>query len=235
MFIWLGGTILLFIENLHSGYGDFKVIQNVSFRVERGQAAGIIGPNGHGKSSLLKTLCGLLRTNSGRIFFKEEDVTHLGAAAMAERGLVYVAEDRRLFLDMSVHENLMLGAYLPRGHKLRAQNLELVHMLFPRIAERRDQRAGSLSGGEAQMLAMARGLMSAPDFLALDEPSLGLSPKLTATLMEAIVQINRTGITVLLVEQSLDLIRPHLGQVWAIEEGELKPATNTALPEIMEA
>lgn len=226
---------MLSIDSLHSGYGDFKVIQDVSFQVEKGQAVGIVGPNGHGKSTLLKTLCGLLRAQSGRITFNGEDITGLSAAAIAGRGLVYVAEDRRLFNDMSVHENLMLGAYLPQAQKKRARNLELVHALFPRLAERRSQRAGSLSGGEAQMLAMARGLMSAPDFLALDEPSLGLSPKLTETLMQAVVQINRAGISILLVEQNLDLVRAHLGAVWAIEEGELIPESATKQPEAMEA
>lgn len=226
---------MLSIESLNSGYGDFKVIQNVSLRMERGQAAGILGPNGHGKSTFLKTVCGLLRPDSGKVEFKGEDVTGLGAAAMASRGLVYVAEDRRLFNDMTVHENLMLGAYLPRAQKVRSRNLEFVHALFPRLAERRSQRAGSLSGGEAQMLAMARGLMSAPDCIALDEPSLGLSPKLTATLMDAVVEINRTGITVLLVEQSLDLIRPHLSKVWRIEEGALKRENPAAILQDMEA
>ncbi|MFU8776042.1 MAG: ABC transporter ATP-binding protein [Roseovarius sp.] len=212
---------MLFIESLHSGYGDFKVIQDVSFRIERGQAAGIVGPNGHGKSTLLKTICGLLRPTRGRVIFGDEDITGLGAASIAARGLVYVAEDRRLFHDMSVYENLRLGAYLPKAQKYQSRNLEFVYSLFPRLAERWNQRAGSLSGGEAQMLAMGRGLMSAPVFMALDEPSLGLSPKLTASLMDAIVEISQTGIDVLLVEQNLDLIRPHLGPIWSIEEGEL--------------
>jgi branched-chain amino acid transport system ATP-binding protein len=226
---------LLSIETLHSGYGDFKVIQGISLDVKKGQAVGIVGPNGHGKSTFLKTVCGLLRPDRGKVVFNGEDVTGLGAATIAGRGLVYVAEDRRLFNDMSVYENLMLGAYLPRAQKLRNRNLDFVHALFPRLAERRNQRAGTLSGGEAQMLAMARGLMSAPDCLALDEPSLGLSPKLTATLMNAVVEINRTGITVLLVEQSLDLIRPHLSQVWQIEEGALRIESPANLPENVEA
>lgn len=226
---------MLRIESLHSGYGDFKVIQGVSLSVEKGQAAGIVGPNGHGKSTFLKTVCGLLRPDRGKVIFNGEDVTGLSAAAIAGRGLIYVAEDRRLFDDMSVHENLMLGAYLPRAQKLRSRNLDFVHALFPRLAERRNQRASTLSGGEAQMLAMARGLMSAPDCLALDEPSLGLSPKLTATLMDAVVEINRTGITVLLVEQSLDLIRPHLGQVWLIQEGALRIEDPASTLESMEA
>lgn len=212
---------MLFIDSLHSGYGDFKVIQDVSFRIERGQAAGIVGPNGHGKSTLLKTICGLLKPTRGRVIFSDEDITGLGAASIAARGLVYVAEDRRLFHDMSVYENLRLGAYLPKAQKYQSRNLEFVYSLFPRLAERWNQRAGSLSGGEAQMLAMGRGLMSAPVFMALDEPSLGLSPKLTASLMDAIVEISQMGIDLLLVEQNLDLIRPHLGPIWSIEEGEL--------------
>jgi branched-chain amino acid transport system ATP-binding protein len=215
--------VLLFIESLHSGYGDFKVIQNVTFRVNQGQAVGIVGPNGHGKSTLLKTICGLLKPSSGKVFFEDHEITGMDAADIVSRGLVYVAEDRRLFNDMSVQENLMLGAFLTRAKKHRARNFELVHELFPRLAERRNQRAGSLSGGEAQMLAMGRGLMTAPAFLALDEPSLGLSPKLTVSLMEAVVKINRAGIGVLLVEQSLDLIRPYLDAIWSIEEGELTP------------
>jgi branched-chain amino acid transport system ATP-binding protein len=210
---------LLRVEDIHVSYGDFRVIHGVSLEVSAGDAVGVVGPNGHGKSTLLKAICGLTPTRAGKILFKGKDVTTLDAPNLVERGLVYVAEDRRLFGDMSVEENLALGAYLPRARAKRRQTLELVFGLYPRLAERKRQLARTLSGGEAQMLALGRGLMTAPDCLAIDEPSLGLAPKLIETLMATIGEINRAGVTILLVEQNLALVQPLMRRTYQLEEG----------------
>lgn len=214
---------MLRVESIHAGYGDFRVLHGVALEVGQGQAVGVVGPNGHGKSTLLKAVCGLLPVSQGRVFFAGEDITALDAQQRVERGLAYVAEDRRLFGDMSVLENLQLGAYLPRARRLRKQNLERVFTLYPRLAERRDQLARTLSGGEAQMLALGRGLMSAATCLAIDEPSLGLAPKLIESLLLTIAEINREGTTVLLVEQNLALIAPLMQRAYGLEEGYLNP------------
>jgi branched-chain amino acid transport system ATP-binding protein len=210
---------LLQVEELHAGYGDFRVLHGVSLEVGKGELVGVVGPNGHGKSTLLKAVCGLERIRSGRVRFKGEDVTMLAAPQLVERGLTYVAEDRRLFGDMTVQENLLLGAYLSRARARRKQNLELVFSLYPRLAERTRQLARTLSGGEAQMLALGRGLMTAADCLAIDEPSLGLAPILVESLMRTICEINRAGVTIFLVEQNLALVQPIVSRVYQLEEG----------------
>ena len=204
---------MLRVESIHAGYGDFRVLHGVSLDVGQGQAVGVVGPNG---------------------------ITALDAQQRVERGLAYVAEDRRLFGDMSVLENLQLGAYLPRARRLRKQNLERVFALYPRLAERRDQLARTLSGGEAQMLALGRGLMSAATCLAIDEPSLGLAPKLIESLLLTIAEINREGTTVLLVEQNLALIAPLMQRAYGLEEGhlsciELGAASNSLINSAQEA
>ncbi|WP_447588486.1 ABC transporter ATP-binding protein [Aquipseudomonas campi] len=221
---------MLKVESIHVGYGDFRVLHGVSLEVEQQQAVGIVGPNGHGKSTLLKAVCGLLPVKSGKIWFQGEDITRLDAQQRVERGLAYVAEDRRLFGDMSVLENLQLGAYLPRARALRKQNLDHVFDLYPRLAERRGQLARTLSGGEAQMLALGRGLMSAATCLAIDEPSLGLAPKLIETLLSTITTINGSGMTVVLVEQNLTLIEPLMSRAYALEEGNIEELARPAAP-----
>lgn len=223
---------MLKVESIHVGYGDFRVLHGVSLEVEKQQAVGIVGPNGHGKSTLLKAVCGLLPVKSGKIWFQGEDITRLDAQQRVERGLAYVAEDRRLFGDMSVLENLLLGAYLPRARALRKQNLDHVFDLYPRLAERRGQLARTLSGGEAHMLALGRGLMSAATCLAIDEPSLGLAPKLIETLLSTITTINGSGMTVILVEQNLALIEPLMSRAYALEEGNIE---ELARPEALRA
>lgn len=203
------------------GYGDFHVLHGVSLNVPDGSAVGVVGQNGHGKSTLLQALCGVIPIRSGKVWFKDEDVTGLDAPERVERGLTYIAEDRRLFGDMSVVENLLLGAYLPRCRKSRFARLEQVFALYPRLAERKHQLARTLSGGEAQMLALGRGLMTGADCLAIDEPSLGLSPKLTQTLMKTIEDINKAGVTVVIVEQSLSLIQHAMTSIYNLSEGHM--------------
>ena len=212
---------MLSVDGMDVSYGDFHVLHQISFDVDDGCAVGIVGQNGHGKSTLLQALCGLIPARGGKIVFKGEDITSMDAARRVDRGLAYIAEDRRLFGDMSVLENLLLGAYLPRSRRLRAQRLERVFALYPRLHERKHQLARTLSGGEAQMLALGRGLMTGADCLAIDEPSLGLSPKLTQTLMNTIAEINQSGVTIVLVEQSLSLIRHAMKSVYSLTEGHM--------------
>lgn len=212
------------VRDLEVFYGDFHVLHGVSLRVETGRITGIVGANGHGKSTLLKTICGLVPARSGTILFEGERIDRLRAPDLVARGLVHVAEVRHLFPQMTVRENLMLGAYLPRGRAAARRNLERVYGLYPRLRERDRQRAGTLSGGEAQMLALGRGLMSEAVFLAIDEPSLGLAPGLTETMLDTIQAINAQGTTVLLVEQSLSLIADRVHVVHEIEEGRIAGA-----------
>lgn len=210
---------MLEIDNIHVFYNDFHVLHSVSLKVREGEAVGLVGANGHGKSTLLKAICGLIPVRSGNILFDGENINKLGTPALVERGMVYVAEERHLFPDMSVLENLMLGAYLPQAQKEKDRNLELVFELYPRLNERRDQRANTLSGGEAQMLALGRGLMSAARFMAIDEPSLGLAPNLVSDMLGTIKRVNEMGISVLLVEQNLAQLEKVLPRIYRLEEG----------------
>ena len=218
MSIW-EQSILLKVEGLNVYYDQFHVIQDLSLEVLAGEAVGLVGPNGHGKSTLLKAICGLLPIASGKVWFKGEQINGKSAPDLVQRGLVYVAEDRRLFPEMTVRENLMLGAYLPRGQERKDETLRLVFGLYPRLKEREDQLANTLSGGEAQMLALGRGLMSAADFMAIDEPSLGLAPNLVRTMLDTIESINKSGITIMLVEQNTSQLEKFIDRVYVLEEG----------------
>ena len=218
MSIW-EQSILLKVEGLNVYYDQFHVIQDLSLEVPAGEAVGLVGPNGHGKSTLLKAICGLLPIASGKVWFKGEQINGKSAPDLVQRGLVYVAEDRRLFPEMTVRENLMLGAYLSRGQERKDENLRLVFGLYPRLKEREDQLANTLSGGEAQMLALGRGLMSAADFMAIDEPSLGLAPNLVQTMLDTIESIKKSGITIMLVEQNTSQLEKFIDRVYVLEEG----------------
>jgi branched-chain amino acid transport system ATP-binding protein len=212
---------LLKVEGLNVFYDHFHVLQGLSLHVEAGEAVGLVGANGHGKSTLLKAICGLLPIASGDITFKGERINGLGAPQLVKRGIVYVAEDRRLFREMTVRENLLLGAYLPRGRERLDENLALVFELYPRLKERQGQLARTLSGGEAQMLALGRGLMSSAEFMAIDEPSLGLAPNLVRTMLDTIARINRSGITIMLVEQNTAQLETFIDRLYVLEEGQI--------------
>jgi branched-chain amino acid transport system ATP-binding protein len=226
MSIW-EQSILLKVEGLNVYYDQFHVIQDLSLEVLAGEAVGLVGPNGHGKSTLLKAICGLLPIASGKVSFKGEQINGRSAPDLVQRGLVYVAEDRRLFPEMTVRENLMLGAYLSRGQERKDENLRLVFGLYPRLKEREDQLANTLSGGEAQMLALGRGLMSAADFMAIDEPSFGLAPNLVRTMLDTIESIKKSGITIMLVEQNTSQLEKFIDRVYVLEEG--KNASETSI------
>ena len=210
---------MLEVEGINVFYDDFHVLHDVSLTIAAGEAVGLIGANGHGKSTLLKAVCGLLPIASGTVLFEGERVDGLSAPELVERGLVYVAEERHLFPDMSVRENLLLGAYRPRARRQQAANLDRVFSLYPRLKERQGQLAKTLSGGEAQMLALGRGLMSAARFMAIDEPSLGLAPNLVSDMLGTIGRINEAGMTVLLVEQNTAQLRAFIERVYLLEEG----------------
>jgi branched-chain amino acid transport system ATP-binding protein len=193
---------LLSVEGLHAGYGATEVLRGIDLAVATGEIVAVLGSNGAGKSTLNQAISGLVRARSGAIRFEDTAVTNQRPAAIVARGLIHVPEGRRIFPNMSVRENLDLGSYR-RARPNRAQNRDRVFAIFPRLAERHAQRAGTLSGGEQQMLAIGRGLMAEPKLIILDEPSLGLSPALVEQLFALIAQINKEGLAVLLVEQNV--------------------------------
>ena len=194
---------LLTIAGLSAGYGDVRVLWDISLAVEAGEITCIVGSNGAGKTTLLRAISGLVPATSGRIAFAGEDITTLPADAILARGIAHVPEGRRLFRGLNVRDNLLLGAYLRRDTAEIERDLDYVFTLFPILRERQKQDAITLSGGEQQMCAIGRGIMSRPKLLMIDELSLGLAPRLVERLSEALLEINRTGITILLVEQDV--------------------------------
>lgn len=195
--------VILEISNLTSGYGDLPVLHEVSLSINKGEIYSILGANGAGKSTLLNTLAGIVKPTSGAINFNGVDLAKIKPHKIAENGLVLVPEGRKLFPDCSVEDNLKLGAFHSAARKLTSESIEEMYEMFPRLAERKDQLAGSLSGGEQQMCAIARGLMAKPKILMLDEPSLGLAPIVVSQLFELIAGLPALGLTVLLVEQNV--------------------------------
>lgn len=195
--------LLLTIEGLSAGYGDVRVLWDISLIVRTGEITCIVGSNGAGKTTLLRAISGLVKANSGRIVFGDEDITTLAPDQILGRGIVHVPEGRRLFRGLNVHDNLLLGAYLRRDNAEVQRDLDYVFTIFPILHDRRKQDATTLSGGEQQMCAIGRGIMSRPKLLMIDELSLGLAPRLVERLSEALLEINRKGITILLVEQDV--------------------------------
>lgn len=213
---------MLTVTDLHVSYGAINALSAVSFEVSAGAIVTLIGGNGAGKTTTLHTLSGLLRPVRGRIAFAGRDITALPAHEIVGLGLCQVPEGRLVFAELTVKENLDLGAYLRQERAAIAATLDHVFELFPRLAERRGQMAGTLSGGEQQMLAIGRALMSAPKFLLLDEPSLGLAPRLIETIFERIVAINRAhGIPILLVEQNARLALAVSSYAYVLESGRI--------------
>jgi branched-chain amino acid transport system ATP-binding protein len=230
---------LLKVEGLEAGYGELQILWGVSLAAGRGQLTAIVGANGAGKTTTLRAVAGSIAPWKGKVTFEGEDVTRLPAHAKAARGFALVPEGRQLFSSMTVGENLELGAYAPRAAKKFATRRDEVFSLFPRLAERQHQRAGTLSGGEQQMVAIARGLMSDPDILIIDELSLGLAPVVVHQLFMTLKRLKEGGLTILLVEQNVHLALAVSDYAYVIAEGRLftegLPATLAAMPEIRKA
>jgi branched-chain amino acid transport system ATP-binding protein len=211
---------MLSVKNLAVSYGAISALAGVSFDIAAGRIVTLIGANGAGKTTTLRTISGLLRARAGSITFHGEELTRLPPHQIVARGLCHVPEGRMVFANLSVGENLAMGAYLQRDREKIARNREYVFSIFPRLQERLTQDAGTLSGGEQQMLAIGRALMGEPKLLMLDEPSLGIAPKLISTIFEKIVEINRShGITILLVEQNANLALEISHDAFVLETG----------------
>ena len=195
---------MLRVEDLRVSYGQVVALWSVSFDVEAGEIVALVGGNGAGKTTTLKTVSGLLRPGAGRVLLDGDELQQRSTMEIVDRGVVQVPEGRKLFPDMTVRDNLLLGAFRPSSRPRQEERLEQVFEVFPRLRERARQVAGTLSGGEQQMVAIGRGLMAGPRILMLDEPSLGLAPIMVEEMFRVIVEINRAGVTVLLVEQNTE-------------------------------
>lgn len=212
---------MLEVDSIDAFYGEFQVLKNVSMRVGEGELHILLGPNGHGRSTLLKTICGLIQPTSGTIYFEGQPIHRLACEKIVEMGITYIAEDRELFPQMTVLENLKMGAHNRNARAHEKESLEYVLDLFPRLTERIKSFASNLSGGEARMLAIARGLMSKARFLAIDEPSLGLSPLFRNEVFKNIEKIYKSGIGVLLVEQNMPQLANMADRIYLMEEGQI--------------
>ena len=208
---------MLKIEDIHVYYGAIHAIKGVSFEVKEGEIVALIGANGAGKSTILKTVSGLMHPRSGSITFKGQNIAHMDAYKLVRHGLAHVPEGRRIFLQMTVQENLDMGAYTQKT--VSQKDLDMVFDLFPRLKERRNQVAGTLSGGEQQMLAMSRALMSHPKLIMLDEPSMGLAPILVDQIFDMITKLHQAGTTILLVEQNASKALQIAGRADVLETG----------------
>jgi branched-chain amino acid transport system ATP-binding protein len=213
---------LLEIKNVTSGYGEVQILWGVDLELPEGQLTSLVGANGAGKTTMLRTVMGLLKPWQGSVHFNGKDVSRLPAHAKAEMGLVLVPEGRQLFTDMSVEENLEMGASPKRARDHVGRNLERVYEMFPRLKERRSQKAGTLSGGEQQMLAVARGIMAEPIVLMIDELSLGLAPVLVLGLFQNLRQLKRDGLTMMLVEQNVQMALAVSDYAFVLSQGQIE-------------
>jgi branched-chain amino acid transport system ATP-binding protein len=212
---------MLEVENLHVSYGELPALQGVSLKIQPGEMVALVGPNGAGKTTLLKAISGLLPARAGTIRWQQADISNASPQRIVERGVALVPEGRRLFASMTVRENLELGAFALRVQKEKFNQLEKVFALFPRLAERQRQRAGSLSGGEQQMLALGRALMGLPRLLLLDEPSLGLAPRVVESMMSILSDLHRGGMSVLIVEQNVHAVLALAERAYILEGGRM--------------
>lgn len=216
--------MMLHLENIVSGYGVIPVLKGISLNVEEGEMVSIIGPNGAGKSTLLRTISGLIRCSSGSIKFSGHEISCLRAYKIAQLGLVQIPEGRGIFAPLTVYENLQMGTYSKARQITKAKMqdlLDFVYEIFPVLAKRRKQESGTLSGGEQQMLAIARALMSEPKLLLLDEPSLGLAPALVTEIARVLSQLNSNGLSMLLVEQNAIMALKMAQRAYVLEQGKI--------------
>jgi branched-chain amino acid transport system ATP-binding protein len=219
--------MLLEVNKLDAGYGFLQILREVSLTVEAGEYVALVGPNGAGKSTTLKTIAGLLSPLNGEIRFKGESIAGLPGNKVARKGIAYVSEAMNLFVNMTVQENLFMGAYTLTDKKLIKDRLAFVYDLFPRLVERKNQLAGTMSGGERKMLAIGRGLMSNPQLLLVDEPSFGLAPQLTESVFESLGVLNRQGVTILLVEQNVTKTLAVTDRGYVLENGRIELQGNS--------
>lgn len=212
---------LLEINQLDTFYGEVQVLHQVSLTVEEGEFVGVVGPNGAGKTTLLKTISRLIEPSGGEILFEGVSLNPMSAPEVVNLGVIHIPEGRRVFPYLTVRDNLLLGGYSPRARSQRPQSLKNAYRIFPRLEERSAQKAGTLSGGEQQMLAIARALMGQPRLLMLDEPSLGLAPLLVDETFEVVKRINEQGVTVLLVEQNVQECLSIAQRAYVLENGKV--------------
>ncbi len=220
---------MLEVVDLKVGYGAIEALHGISFSVKQGEIVTLIGANGAGKSTTLRAVSGLIRARSGQVMFHGRPITSMPAHEIVKLGMAHVPEGRMVFANLTVMENLQMGAYLQKDKAVIARELEYVFSVFPRLKEREKQISGTLSGGEQQMLAIGRALMSKPRFLMLDEPSLGIAPLLVKSIFEQIVKINRDhGLTILLVEQNANLALRVSARGYVLETGKITLSDNSA-------
>ena len=217
---------MLEVQSLHAGYGQMKVLQGVDLNIQQGEIVALLGSNGAGKSTLNNNISGIYTPTAGAILFEGEDITGLRSEQVVQKSIIHVPEGRRIFPNISVRENLELGSYL-RGQQNRKANLDRVVGVFPRLQERFSQLAGTLSGGEQQMLAIGRGMMAEPRLMILDEPSLGLSPLLVEEMFGLIQNLNKTGLSFFLVEQNVMQSLEIANRAYVIENGKIVLSGNT--------
>jgi len=212
---------MLELKSVNTSYDFLQILWDVSLHVADGEFVALIGPNGAGKTTTLRTIAGLLSPKSGEVLFKGQSIGHRPAHEVSRMGISYISEELNLFTDMSVRENLLLGAYAINDKKKELETLEFVYHLFPRLKEREKQLAGTMSGGERKMLAIARGMMSTPELLLVDEPSLGLAPHLTHDVFRALLELRKRGVTILLVEQNVNATLEITDRAYILEHGRI--------------
>lgn len=214
--------MLLEIVDLNAGYGFLQILRDVSLKVDEREYVTLIGPNGAGKSTTLKTVAGILKPLSGQVLFRGKDIGGLSGNKVAQMGVSYISEEMNLFTNMTVHENLLMGAYTIRDKEKKNKQLAFVYELFPRLEERRTQLAGTMSGGERKMLGIGRALMAAPDLLLVDEPSFGLAPQLTDQVFASLDTLRDRGMTILVVEQNVTKALSVTDRGYVLENGHIE-------------
>ena len=212
---------MLQVKNINASYGFLQILWDLSLEVAQGEFVALIGPNGAGKTTTLRTIAGLLAPTGGEIVFKDRQIGGLPAYRISRLGISYVSESLNLFTDMSVRENLLLGAYTVPDKQKQQESLDFIFELFPRLAERRNQLAGTMSGGERKMLAIARGMMSSPELMLVDEPSLGLAPYLVTDVFNSLRVLQQRGVTILLVEQRVNATLEITDRTYLLEHGKV--------------
>jgi branched-chain amino acid transport system ATP-binding protein len=224
----LSENLMLEVRNISAGYGSFRALFGVSIEVRAGEAVGVIGPNGAGKTTLLRVISKIISPESGQVMMQGQDLRQVAAHRVVEMGIAHVPEHRRLFPRLTVEENLRMGAFHPEARRRFAERLDFVYELFPRMKERRDQLAGTMSGGEQQMCAIGRALMSGPKLLLMDEPSAGLAPVIVQQVLDLVRRIRAEGYTVLIVEQNIQQVLQVVDRAYLLEVGTIKQSGNAA-------